>query len=84
MSKLDEILGESALEIQQYGATPEEFGSSPEIPKEAIKDLMLELIGDMEERETSDMTLKSWTNEDYKAFGKNELKAELRQKVAEL
>lgn len=49
-----------------------------------IKELFLELVGDVEQRETTDMSLKSWTSDDYKAFGRNELRIELRQKVEEL
>ncbi len=45
---------------------------------------VLELIGDIEQRETTDMSLSSWTPEDYKAFGKNELKIELKQAFNEL
>ena len=41
-------------------------------------ELVLEIIGDIEQRETEDMSLLSWTPEDYKVFGKNELKIELR------
>ena len=49
-----------------------------------IKRLVIELIGPMEQQEASDMTLRSWTNEDYKAFGRNELRAEIAKKVATL
>ncbi len=52
--------------------------------KNNIKRLILELIGDVEQRETEDMSLKSWSTDDYKAFGKNELKLELRNKVEAL
>jgi hypothetical protein len=45
---------------------------------------MLELIGDMEERETDDMALKSWTPEDYKAFGRNELRGQLMKDINNL
>lgn len=40
----------------------------------------LEMIGDMEERETDDMSLQSWGKEDYEAFGRNMLRNELRNK----
>lgn len=79
MSKLDDIL-EEPLEIS--GQTIR-FAGDP-ATELALKELMLELIGELEQRETDDMSLKSWTNEDYKVFGKNELKIELRQKVEEL
>jgi hypothetical protein len=45
------------------------------------RDFFLELIGDVEQRETEDLSLQSWTPEDYKAFGKNELRVKLRQQV---
>jgi hypothetical protein len=55
--------------------------------KQAIKQLMIDefekLIGDMEYRETFDMGLSSWTTDDIKAFGRNELRIELRQKLEE-
>lgn len=50
-------------------------------PKQQLLSTMLELVGDMEQRETEDMTLKSWTPEDYKAFGRNELRAEIISKL---
>lgn len=52
--------------------------------KQRVKDFFMELIGEMERRETTDMSLKSWTPEDYKAFGRNELRIELQQKVEQL
>lgn len=76
MSKLDDILDDPS-----YMA---EGGTTPEVKKQQIKDLIRELIGDVEQRETEDMSLNSWTPEDYKAFGKNELKIELRRRVNEL
>lgn len=43
------------------------------------------MIGhDLEYRETDDMSLSSWTNEDYKAFGRNELRNDIRQRAKEL
>jgi hypothetical protein len=52
--------------------------------EQLFKDKMFEMIGDVEQRETYDMSLNSWTPEDYKVFGKNELKIELLQKVEKL
>jgi len=52
--------------------------------KAEVKEMMLALIGDMEQRETEDMQLKSWTNEDYKAFGRNDLRSKLISKVVAL
>jgi hypothetical protein len=49
-----------------------------------IKEMFLGLLGEMEHRETEDMSLKSWTPEDYKAFGRNELRSELIKKIGEL
>lgn len=40
-----------------------------------------EVIGDMEYRETEDMSLKTWSAEDLKAFGRNELRNEQREKL---
>ena len=47
----------------------------------SIQKLVEELIGDPEYRETDDMSLKSWTPEDYKAFGRNRLRIELKAKL---
>lgn len=80
MSKLDDI-------IQEHGEAwlrSQNSYKPNSIAKEQIKDLMLELIGDMEERETEDMALKSWSKEDYKAFGRNDLRSEMMKKVSEL
>ena len=56
--------------------------------KQAIKQLMVnefeKLLGELEYRETFDMSLSSWSTDDIKAFGKNELKNELRQKLNQL
>lgn len=43
-----------------------------------------EVIGDMEYRETEDMSLKTWSAEDLKAFGRNELRNEQREKLNEI
>ena len=40
-----------------------------------------EVIGDVEYRETEDMSLSSWTDEDKKAFARNELIIEQRQRL---
>lgn len=40
-----------------------------------------EVIGNMEYRETEDMSLKTWSDEDLKAFGRNELRNEQREKL---
>jgi hypothetical protein len=64
------------LNIGSYEAVP--------LRPRNIKALMLELIGDMEERETDDMALKSWTPEDYKAFGRNELRGQLMKDINNL
>ena len=47
----------------------------------SIQKLVEELIGEPEYRETDDMSLKSWTPEDYKAFGRNRLRSELKAKL---
>jgi hypothetical protein len=52
--------------------------------KEEIKSLIIELMGEMEYRETYDMSLSSWSKDDYKAFVRNNLRTEIYQKVREL
>lgn len=49
-----------------------------------IKGLIMSMVGEPEARETTDMTLGSWTPEDYKVFGKNELIVELKNKIEAL
>lgn len=68
MSKLDNILNEAVKPKQ----------------KREFKALILELIGAMEERETEDMMLKSWTAEDQRAFGRNTLRSKIIKKVEKL
>ncbi len=87
MSKLEDIVyhmyekgGDSKYVRAEWASKP----YHPDQAKEDIKGLILELIGDPEQRETEDMSLSSWTPDDYKAFGKNELKIELRQKAQAL
>ncbi|HEY5806163.1 MAG TPA: hypothetical protein VIS56_02125 [Candidatus Saccharimonadales bacterium] len=83
MSKLDEI----SYEVYGGFRPIHPDGSYKNITdktRQQIKDVFLELIGDVEQRETEDMSLKSWTPEDYKAFGKNELRIELYDKVNKL
>ena len=46
-----------------------------------IINLIESVVGEMEQRETEDMGLKSWTPEDYKAFGRNELRADIKSKL---
>ena len=58
----------------------------PEINENQKKLLLrelLELVGESEYRETLDMGLSSWANDDFKAFGQNELKVKLRQKLTD-
>jgi len=56
----------------------EEYDTAIKSLNKTYLELVLEIIGDIEQRETEDMSLLSWTPEDYKVFGKNELKIELR------
>lgn len=46
-----------------------------------LKADVVEAMGDMEGRETEDMSLKSWTPEDYKAFGRNHLRAQISESL---
>lgn len=80
MNKLEGILNRHAWD---EGKHLPERSVCPQC-REEIKALMLELIGEPQYRETTDMSLQSWTPEDYKAFGKNELIAEIKAKVAAL
>jgi hypothetical protein len=77
MSKLDNILNKEMI-------FDTDTGPNLKRTKRELKALMLELIGDMEERETDDMALKSWTPEDYKAFGRNELRGQLMKDINNL
>lgn len=52
-----------------------------ELSLPSIIELVEELIGEPEYRETDDMSLNSWTPEDYKAFGRNRLRNELKAKL---
>ncbi len=81
MSRLDDIIQNIKDEAI---AEHKGWQGSDYVAKPDIKALMLELIDDMEQRETEDMTLSSWSTEDYKAFGRNGLRAELRNKVQDL
>ena len=51
--------------------------------KQDLYQLIEWIIGDMEGRQTTDMSLQSWTHEDYKAFGKNELIIEQRNRLSQ-
>ena len=88
MSNVSEILEERG---KRYG----EFASHARITQRIKKTMQsssnwetldfdkkeaLEMIGELEERETEDMSLQSWDKDDYKAFGRNGLRAELRNK----
>lgn len=84
MSKLEKVIrdiNESGYEDGTHGAG---HPASIEEYKDTIKGIFTELLGEVEARSTDDTTLQSWSNEDYKAFGKNELKVELLNKIAEL
>jgi len=78
MSKLDDILKECSMGNVNSQA------DRIAIAKQQLKDLMVDLVGDVEFRETEDMTLGSWTPDDYKEFGRNELKIALHQKIEKL
>jgi len=42
-----------------------------------IQEIIKECIGEMEYRNTEDMSLSTWSAEDLKAFGRNELRNEI-------
>lgn len=85
---LGTILGNLACEAEIAGSHLSDISNDAvkaykkKIQEHFLKEA-LELIGDMEERETEDMSLQSWGKEDYKAFGRNELRAELRTKLTD-
>lgn len=90
MKTLDEIFTQYrhdcfiAKDLDLDGKAIDLLAMSGVLSKQQVKDIFLELIGDVEQRETDDMSLKSWTPDDYKAFGKNELKVELYRKAEHL
>lgn len=85
--KLDEILFEAVESAAVYNKniSADEADYIQQTAKQAIKahikQEFLALVGEMEARETEDMSLQSWSKEDYKAFGRNELRAELRKAI---
>ena len=93
--RLDEILNSLVNQVEwcvnpsagAISVNREKEQTAQKQAKQAIKQLMADefekMIGDIEYRETSDMGLSSWTTDDIKAFGRNELKIELRQKLEE-
>ena len=95
MSKLDDLLndiaeGERSWIYDQLDGTSfiknelDLVDNKVSEAKQQLKDLMLELVGQPEQRETDDMSLKSWTPDDYKAFGRNELIVKLRNEIEQL
>lgn len=84
MSDIDKRL-DSVLD--NFSITDKFSKEHNELLKQSIKQLMVnefeKMIGDMEYRETFDMGLSSWTTDDIKAFGRNELRIEQRQKLEE-
>jgi len=82
---INQILGSMALEIQQFGATPELFGSPPTIQEysDALYQLILtEVIGEdfVFDRPQDDYL----PNVFEFLMGKNELRAEQRYALAKL
>ena len=75
MSKLDSILS---------FAKPNCWQSDVDKAKLEIKYLIIELLGEAEYRETVDMSLKSWTLEDHKAFARNEYRTKLLKEIGKL
>jgi len=89
--ELDEILKEVINAFSNASAGYKVIGIEEEVveAKKEIKQLFQELVDgvighDLEYRETDDMSLSSWTNEDYKACGRNELRNDIRQRAKEL
>jgi len=88
MSKLDEMF--DSIPAHKHTASDgitdtywDSVNTKAYLEKE-IKKLFIELLGEPTAVETEDMSLKSWTHEDMKTFGKNELIIELKNKVDEL
>ncbi len=81
MSKLDDTLNDLVKVASGIVIAPD---YTVDTAKQRIKEMVLEMAGDMERRETEDMALNSWTPEDYKAFGRNELRIELIKKLEAL
>lgn len=81
--ELDNILFEAIESAASYThkVTAEEADYIQEQAKQSIKSLFQEIveecIGEMEYRNTEDMSLSTWSAEDLKAFGRNELRNEI-------
>jgi len=78
------VLDKLAVDAMFHGQNPE--GNSKPSVDQALKDIAQiidEAIGDMEYRETEDMSLKTWSAEDLKAFGRNELRNEIKSNLRE-
>ena len=89
MSKLDKILREYIYDYHENcddscGKKADYTDLMCEI-KQLFQELIDEVIGhDLEYRETEDLSLKTWSADDMKAFGRNELKIYQRQRAIEL
>lgn len=87
---IDEIVFRCFAQGQYWGTEADgklDPGYKPEKPIDRtqavnnILNLIESVVDDMEYQETEDMSLKSWTPEDYKAFGRNELRAAIKSKL---
>lgn len=59
--------------------------SDAQLLKELVnRGVTTEVIGGMEYRSTIDPSLSSWSEEDYKAFGRNELRIDQHQRIKEI
>lgn len=81
---IDEIIEAYIGSLWETLGSPKKYKEANTSFKSDIYSLLMDVIGDMEYRETLDMGLSSWTNEDFKAFGRNELRNEQRQKLNQL
>ena len=84
MSKLDKAIRDIQESSYQDGGFGAGYPASIDADKDKIKNMFTELLGDMESRTTEDMSLKSWTVDDHKAFARNGLRTEIIKKINEL
>lgn len=77
---IDEILMDYVGYSRKAGQAREP--NSPKL-KQALIEYFMGIVGEMEQRETFDYSLSSWTSDDMKAFGRNELRIEIRAKLKE-
>jgi len=80
-------MSKSIRSVLETIVAPEHPWFNPEkAVDQALKDIAQiidEAIGDMEYRETEDMSLKTWSDEDLKAFDRNKLRNEIKSNLRE-